>query len=366
MKLPRIHKKKAVVVGAIAAVLVLTGVAAVIGVVRSRDVLLGQGDGGLAPGLVSGDDASTSVQRDMPQPEPADGSAAKLSVTGEEGAASSGAGGSINATLPPLTAPGQQLIRNGDVTIIVARNGIGQAMDRVTEITRALGGYVLSANMSTADDGLRPDDAVSVSTDDEIVADPAIGPQGADPYAQITLRVPAQRFDDALARLQKVGRVHALATSTDDVTSQVVDLKARLRHYRAVEARLLTFLDKANTVAAALAVQDRIAETQITIEELEGQLKQISHMVAYSTISLSLTEKTPQVVAASGGFWDTLVHSLRLVGEGFQWIVLALGAVLPFAVVLGLVVWAAFWGRRQVRRRRHTHDGPTPPAPDTV
>ena len=48
----------------------------------------------------------------------------------------------------------------------------------------------------------------------------------------------------------------------------MVDVQARLTHYRAVLQRLLTFLDKATTVGSALAVQDRIDQTQLTVEQL--------------------------------------------------------------------------------------------------
>ena len=62
-----------------------------------------------------------------------------------------------------------------------------------------------------------------------------------------------------------------MTTSSEDVTSQYVDRQARLRHYRAVERRLVGFLQETTTVNQMLAVQDRIDQVQLTIEELSAQ-----------------------------------------------------------------------------------------------
>ena len=62
----------------------------------------------------------------------------------------------------------------------------------------------------------------------------------------------------------------ASSTSSEDVTSQYVDLQARLRHYRAVERRLVRFLAATGTIPQMLAVQDRIDRTQLTDRAAHG------------------------------------------------------------------------------------------------
>ena len=100
------------------------------------------------------------------------------------------------------------------------------------------------------------------------------------------MRVPEQFFETAIKRFSKLGDVQSVSTSSEDVTSQYVDLQARLRHYRAVERRLVGFLQETTTVNQMLAVQDRIDQVQLTIEELTAQLKSLRETTTYGTLSV--------------------------------------------------------------------------------
>lgn len=181
------------------------------------------------------------------------------------------------------------------------------------------------------------------------------------PYATLTVRIPAAKFDQAVARFAALGDVKQLSSSSTDVTGQYVDLKARLAHYQAVERELLSFLTKATTVGQTLAVQDRIDNTQLTIEELRAQLKQMSETIDYSTLSVTLSEKQPvaAVVVSSGTFTGALRHSLRLIADGAQVTFVALGAGVPFVALLCAAAFIVStllkrFGKRIGGRRRQT------------
>jgi hypothetical protein len=136
-----------------------------------------------------------------------------------------------------------------------------------------------------------------------------------------------------------------------------------------VLTRLLTFLDKATTVGSALAVQDRIDQTQLVVEQLGAELKQLNETVSFSTLSLSLTEKPVKhaVVHHGTGFGHTISHSGWLIGQGAGAILLGLSAALPFIVLVAILALLAYYGARVLRRRRQgriTTIGPAgPPAP---
>ena len=92
-----------------------------------------------------------------------------------------------------------------------------------------------------------------------------------------------------------------------------MDLQARLRHYRAVERRLVGFLQETTTVNQMLAVQDRIDEVQLTIEELTAQLKSLRETTTFGTLSVFVSEKdaTPATIAASNTFGGTFRNSIE-------------------------------------------------------
>ena len=159
------------------------------------------------------------------------------------------------------------------MTLYVAKGQVPSAAGKVTVLTDTLRGYVLQSYVMSGVDGQKPS-------------------------ATITVRVPAQNFQEAIRRLGQLGEVKALQTGAEDVTGQYVDLKARLAHYRAVERRLLTFLANATSINQALAIQQRIDRTQLTVEELAGQVKAMSEQITYGTLTVSVTEKPGKTVVA--------------------------------------------------------------------
>jgi hypothetical protein len=187
---------------------------------------------------------------------------------------------------------------------------------------------------------------------------------GSNPYASLVVRVPEALFDTAVKRFSKLGDVQSATTSSEDVTSQFVDLQARLRHYRAVERRLVGFLQQTNTVNQMLVVQDRIDKVQLTIEELSAQIKSLSETTTYGTLSVYVAEKDRPATAvhSSNTFGGTLGNSIDLLGRGVRVTGLVLTALAPFIVVFGAIGVVVWYVVRRVRRNRRRAATPTTPA----
>ncbi len=267
--------------------------------------------------------------------------------------ASSSGGTSAMATLEPTAA--HYLVRNGDLSLLVGRGGIMAAVDRITSLTSAMGGYVVSSAVGSQSSGVtaspEPLDSQSSAPADGS-ATPLVS--AGDPYAALTVRVPETAFETALQRFSTLGEVVNVSTTSEDVTSQYVDLQARLSHFRAVELRLVRFLAATHTVNQMLAVQDRIDSVQLTIEQLTAQIKSLHETTAYGTLSLFVRERgrTYAVTATSGTFSGTLWRSIKLLGRGARATALVITALLPFVVVFAAIGATAWWVTRRLRRRR--------------
>jgi hypothetical protein len=289
----------------------------------------------------------------------ADGTSESGEVAGEQ---------AFSAAVPPASAPSAHyLLRTGDLSLLVARGTLLPTVDRIKGTTAAMGGYV----MSSAAGGGQPNvtgPIEPVPLDDQVVsskeAEPGVPATLEDPYASLAVRVPEQLFDTAIKRFSRLGEVQSVSTSSEDVSSQYVDLRARLRHFRAVERRLVGFLDETTTVNQMLAIQDRIDQVQLTIEELTAQLESLRETTTFATLSVFLSEKdaTPVAVHASDTFGGTFWNSMRLLGHGARVTGLVLTAMAPFIVLfggIGIVVWYVV---RRTRRGRRQTAPPTIPA----
>ena len=164
----------------------------------------------------------------------------------------------------------------------------------------------------------------------------------------LVLRIPAESYDAALSRLRGLGKVESLEESGQDVSKEFVDLNARIRQLRAVEAQLLELLQQANDVPAALAVQSQLSQVQLDLEQARGRLQYLDNRVAFATISMSMHEL---VVVPPKGDGFSIVDAWATAGAAFLtvvgWIFIGIAVVAPVLVLLGL----GFLVGRELRKR---------------
>jgi hypothetical protein len=106
------------------------------------------------------------------------------------------------------------VIKNAREEIVVDQPD--QSMDRISQMAEEMGGFVVSANLYQA----------TLDSGEEV------------PRASITIRVPAERLDEALARIEaESDQLPRNKTIEPDVTSEYTDLQSRLRNLEAAVAR---------------------------------------------------------------------------------------------------------------------------------
>jgi hypothetical protein len=111
----------------------------------------------------------------------------------------------------------------------------------------------------------------------------------------ITVRVPRDRFDEAIGRVEKLGDVVHRDIKAQDVTDQVVDLQARLKNAQAMRDALMELLRRAS-VKEALEIETQLGRITEQIEVMEGKLKVLRDQIAFSTISVNFAPIAEQNV----------------------------------------------------------------------
>lgn len=152
------------------------------------------------------------------------------------------------------------VIKDGYITLLV--EDIEIALAQVSSIAGRHGGYVL-------------DSAITQGSESR--------------WAEISITVRAEDFDTAMNELRDIAReVLEESTSGQDVTSEFVDLEARLRNLEATAERLRSFLDDAQNVDEALEINEELAAIEGEIEEVRGRMNYLQTRAALSTIHVSL------------------------------------------------------------------------------
>ena len=164
----------------------------------------------------------------------------------------------------------------------------------------------------------------------------------------LTVRVPSSRFDETLRAIRDLGTVSVESLRGRDVTAEFVDLRARLRIEKSRREVLLRLMDRAESIEQTIRVRNALDETQLRIEQIQGQLRLLNDQTSFATITVDLREEgvAADVEAAS------IPNAFERAGAGFVGVIAAiiigLGYLLP-VVAIGLVIWFVVV---QVRRRR--------------
>ena len=206
---------------------------------------------------------------------------------------SSSAGG--NAGDRAATAPGQVtnaysaslpadasrlVIKNASLSIYV--DDPSQSMDRISRMAEAMEGFVVTANLTQ----MVLDSGVTV------------------PRASITVRVLAERLDEALTTIKAETNQPVIneTISSQDVTSEYTDLQSRLRNLEAAEQQLQNIMDQATKTEDVLSVYNQLVSVREQIEVIKGQILYYEQSAALSSVSVELTANQAAQPLKIGGW----------------------------------------------------------------
>jgi hypothetical protein len=229
----------------------------------------------------------------------------------------------------------RMVISNADLSIVVEDPIV--KMDSIVEMADEMGGFVVSSNVwqTTLSNGVKV------------------------PHASITIRVPAERFEEALDRIKAgVGEVLSENVSGQDVTREYTDLQSRLRNLEAAETQLQEIMEEAKKTEDVLQVYNNLVNVREQIEVIKGQMQYYEQAAALSMISVDITgdeEAQPlqiggwQPVGVAKDAIEAMVKTLQWLGDVAIWFVLC---VLPIGIIVGIPLYFAVRYVLRIRKRR--------------
>jgi hypothetical protein len=165
----------------------------------------------------------------------------------------------------------------------------------------------------------------------------------------MTFRIPQEHFSAFISDAENAaGRVANRHVSGQDVTEEYVDLEARLRSKRAVETRLLSFMEEAQKTEDLLKISSDLSAVQEQIEQLLGRIKYLQNQTSYATVTIFM-EESPHVMAQSElNIWQKvekqLAVNINLLLSFMSGLVVVLVGNLPILFMMGIIltlVWMA-------------------------
>lgn len=246
-------------------------------------------------------------------------------------------GSAVQATQQQALIQERLIIRTGNLAVVVADTD--ESLDQIGRLVEELDGWVVSSDFHQTD--------------------------GAK-AGSLTVRVPAERYDEAVARIKDSAmEVRTESSNSQDVTEEYVDLSARLESLEATADRVRTFLDEARNVEEALAVNQELSRLESDIESLKGRLQYLSQSAAFSTLTIHITpDELSQPIEVAG--WqpqgaartalETLIAALQGIADVVIWLAIF---CLPLIIIFGIPGYFLFrfaYRRWQKRRSELTRE----------
>ncbi len=225
---------------------------------------------------------------------------------------------------------GRKLIRTGDISVNV--DDYAPFREALDDRLDEMGGFVSDANLDHW--------------------------SGRVSWATLTVRVPANHFDELVGWAETEVEVSSLNISTQDVTEEWVDVRSRIDNHRATEKRLLEILDtRTADLGDVLAVERELARVREEIERAEGRLRVLSDQVDLATLTIHVSVRNPYEPAVDPpGFGQTIadvflgsIEIMVNVAKGF--VLLAVGAS-PWLAVLFVFAFVLYRVIRALVRRK--------------
>lgn len=210
--------------------------------------------------------------------------------------------------------PERKIIRNGDLRFEV--DDLDAARNSVLQRVKANGGYVEGDER---------------------------GDYGRSLSLTVRVRIPADRFDAFVQDLQGLGKLESQNISATDVTTEWVDVEARLEAKRTVEKRFLELAGQAKNVQEMLEVERELGNVRGEIESMEARMKSLRDQVSMSALTITCTKQqalaerfSPKFGVAFKEGWNNLLR-----------FAVVLTNLWPFVLVSIVLVW--WWRKKRTR-----------------
>lgn len=192
---------------------------------------------------------------------------------------------------------------------------------KISAKVNELGGYIESSNAS------------------------GTGNKGSMRRVTYTIRVPLQKLDEIINLVGSAATVISSSETTEDVTLQYSDIKARIQSLRVEQETLMELLAKAESLEAIITLQNRLTEVRYEIESYESRAKLLENQATYSTLTLNVTEvleeKEPEEarkLTFGEEIWEGLKESLADIKEDSKDFTIGFVSALPYLIILAIIV----------------------------
>lgn len=234
---------------------------------------------------------------------------------------------SINPIIPPIpeSAPvaggERKIIKNGNVSIVV--KNVDQSTRNIESKAKELGGYLSSTNLSSSGN--------------------------TNKSGWISARIPADKVTDFISYLKASSvKVTNESINSDDVTSEFIDLEAKIKNSESTAEQYRELLKKTTKVEEILQVQRELNNLQSQIDAYKGQQKYLEANSALANITVNLAIDEGELPIQPENKWEPAnvlkasIRSLTTFAQNLSYAAIAIAVYAVVWVPVGLILFVLY------------------------
>jgi len=228
----------------------------------------------------------------------------------------------------PATGIGDKIIRFAEVQLEV--EDAGRTYTKVSTICQELGGYLAASNFHKDQEGRQA--------------------------GTITMRIPKEKFLDALNKINALGKVENSSTQSQDVSQEYANLKNQLETAMIVYNKMMEALQKRQvTIPEAMRLESELSPILRRVESLKNRIDYLNNAISFTTITVHFREPKVSLKVLKDSKQDIQKSMLAATIGAIQFLARAIPAtiavVIWLAIVLAIVVVLKNWVTRLFKRQ---------------
>ena len=204
-------------------------------------------------------------------------------ATAMDGGAAGGSAGDMAESAPE--APADAAAASKDVG--AARNAVDLTTQQALIKTGAVSLRSADVGKTRYDVQVLVDEQGGQVADDKTETDKS----GEPLRARMVLRVPVDSFEDVMNALGSMETLASTSTSSEDVTTQLIDVEARIKAQQASVERVRQLLAQAQSIRDIMAIESELAQRQAELDSLAQQQAYLKDQTSMATVKVNIERK---------------------------------------------------------------------------
>ncbi|MCD6309360.1 MAG: DUF4349 domain-containing protein [Candidatus Eremiobacteraeota bacterium] len=200
------------------------------------------------------------------------------------------------------------IVKTGNINIVVRE--VTEAAKKITEYVESKNGWVVSSN---------------------------IYEQNEIPRGDITVRVPAELFDESMKYFESIAeKVTSIDVQGEDVTEEYVDLESRMKTLSATEEQLLKIMKRSGKISEVLEVVRELNRIREQKERTIGRMQYLEGCARMSTISIHLAPSRDLLPVPPSDKWRP-INVMKKAWHSALGFLKALSYLVIWIIVFGII-----------------------------